>query len=318
MNISKAFTKLIAHGNPVILDGGLATELEHQGFDLGSELWSAELLINNPQAIIDAHLAYLNAGAQIITTASYQATIDGFIALGLSREQGKSAIANSVDLACQARILYKEMHSQSKPLIAASIGPYGAYLSDGSEYSGNYDVGKNTLREFHEERLLILDHSDADVLACETIPSFAEATVLHDLLLETGTPAWISFSCRDGQHLNDGTRVGQAAKLFANHPIVLAVGINCTAPGYISPLIQALKQAAPSKAIAVYPNSGELYDANTKSWGHLDQPVDLANAAIRWHKRGAGILGGCCRIGPRQIMAIARAFNGSQDSDKTV
>ncbi len=152
-----------------MLDGGLATQLEAQGCDINSTLWSAALLQSNPQAIIDAHHAYLEAGAECIETASYQASRAGFRKLALSNNEADDLMRLSVELAKRAR---DELGSDV--LIAASLGPYGAILHDGSEYTGDYDVSVDVLREFHTERLSVFDNSDVDVLALETIPSLEE------------------------------------------------------------------------------------------------------------------------------------------------
>jgi len=309
MNHKSKFQTLLEQKSLIILDGGLATELEANGHDLNSSLWSAGLLLNHPQAIIDAHLAYLYAGAKIITTATYQASIDGFADIGLSTEQAKKLMLEAVILAEKAVAEYRRNRSPtSSPLIAASIGPYGAYLADGSEYNGHYQVEDFTLVEFHEARLMLLDNSGADILGCETIPSSQEAQVLSRLLNNVHTPAWISFSCCDDRHLNDGTDIEQAAELFADHPKVLAIGINCTAPNYISELVKRIKSVITDKSIIVYPNSGELYDAGSKSWVSTSESGIFSKLAHSWYRQGVQIIGGCCRIGPEHIKAIEAAL----------
>ena len=310
MKQNNALQNLIDRGGPIILDGGLATQLEAQGYDLNSSLWSAELLLNNPQAITDAHLAYLNAGAQIITSASYQASIQGLMSKGLSEDDAKKLINFSIELAEQAVESYLNANTESnKPLIAASVGPYGAYLADGSEYKGNYGVSDKVLKAFHFERLKVLDQSNADILACETIPSYQEARILAEVLVDIQTPVWLSFSCCDGQHLNDETKIEKVLRLFKDHHKVMALGVNCTAPQYISELIQRIKSAALNKTIIIYPNSGEIYDAISKTWQSIADPIDYAQAAKAWHNQGAQIIGGCCRIGPRQIKELKNGFN---------
>ncbi len=310
MHIEKpAFSRLLGQAQPIILDGGLATQLEEQGCNLNTELWSADLLLNDPQAIINAHLAYLDTGAQIVTTASYQASIKGFISKGLSEDKAKQVIASSVVLAEQAIENYLLKNSvANKPLIAASVGPYGAYLADGSEYRGDYKISDQVLGDFHSQRLNTLDQTNADILACETIPSYQEAGVLAELLLTVKTPVWVSFSCCDGQHINDGTEIEKAVDLFKNHHMVLAVGVNCTAPNYISEIINRIKGAVDNKAIIVYPNSGEIYDANSRTWQSLTNPSDFAMAAKSWNQLGVQIIGGCCRVGPRQVQEIANTL----------
>jgi homocysteine S-methyltransferase len=285
-----AFASLLARNTPVIIDGGLATTLEEQGCDINNPLWSASVVWSNPQAITDAHRAFLEAGAEIIISASYQAT-------------DPALLQRSVELARQARDEFQQASGQTA-LIAASVGPYGATLSDGSEYRGDYAIDADELHDFHRRRLQILDSSGADILACETIPAHIEAVVLGKLLRETKCPAWISFSCRDGEHINDGTPIEDVADLFRDHPRVLAVGINCTRPQFATSLIRRIRGVLPDKTIVVYPNSGEEFDARDKTWSGTVTTGDWATAAKTWMAAGAGIIGGCCRTGPAHIRAI--------------
>jgi homocysteine S-methyltransferase len=281
--------------------------LEGFGCDLDNSLWSADLLATNPEAIFKAHMAYLYAGAGCITTASYQATIPGFVAAGYDVKTAESLIVLSVQLA--ERAIEQFMVSgrgRGRPLIAASIGPYGAYLADGSEYRGNYGLSDKELAGFHQPRLELLDRSNADILACETIPDFREARVLGDLLRHTRKPAWISFSCKDEQHLNDGTPIRECAAFFSTHPTIFAIGVNCTAPRFISGLIREVKAHCGSKKIVIYPNSGEAYNSNDKTWTGAAHPADFATMAKEWMHLGADIMGGCCRIGPEQIKSLDR------------
>lgn len=286
---------------PLLLDGGLSNELERQGCDLNHKLWSAHLLDSDIEAIIRAHMAYLAVGAKCIITASYQATVPGFMAAGFSKEEAEHLILKSVWAAAEA----VKRNGATDVSIAASIGPYGAYLGDGSEYHGNYQLSDAALKQFHAPRIQLLDQSNADFFACETIPSWQEAKVLSELLTDAHKQAWISFSCKDENHLNDGTPIAACAALFASHPKVFAIGINCTKPEYISGLIKALKSVPHSKKIVVYPNSGETYDAKTKTWSGGATCVLLSRD---WLALGADIIGGCCRVGPEQIQLIAAAL----------
>ena len=292
----------------IVLDGGLATQLESMGCDLGSALWSARLLESNPRAIIDAHRAYLDAGASCIVSASYQASREGFMSIGKSAAEADALIVSAVELAKIARAEFLDDNPKVTrgPLVAASVGPYGAAMHDGSEYTGQYSVSAAGLRHFHSERLRLLDHSDADVLAVETIPNIVEAAILSELLAESGTPAWLSFCCRDSKSLSDGTPLATAAALFSGHARVLAVGVNCTRPEYVSELIESIKLAAADKAIVVYPNSGETYHVADNSWSGpaCDFAADFNVAA--WRAAGAKLIGGCCRTGPDNIAAMRR------------
>jgi homocysteine S-methyltransferase len=294
--------------DPLILDGGLATQLESQGHQLHAKLWSAELILSNPEAIIQAHLAYLESGARIITTASYQATIEGFQMLGLNLAEARKAILKTVELGLIARKQFILQNPEIEIFIAASVGPYGAYLADGSEYTGNYGLSESSLVDFHRERLELLSNSEADLIACETIPDFVEAKALDRLLYEMKKPAWVSFSCRDHSFINDGTALGDAAALFNPNPNVFAVGINCSSPQYTVSLIDVLKSACPDKKIVIYPNSGEMYCPDSRNWDSGTATDNFVASARSWHRQGANIVGGCCRIGPREISDLARQF----------
>lgn len=290
---------------PFLIDGGLSNVLERQGQNLNHKLWTAKLLEGNPESIILAHYAYLESGAQCITTSSYQAAIPGLMAAGYDRDEAEVLLLKSVQLAEQA--ITRAMEAgiiDQKPLIAASIGPYGAYLADGSEYRGNYGVSDDAIGEFHRERIRLLDQSAADFFACETIPSYQEARVLSEILDQADKPAWISFSCKDEEHVSDGTRIEECVSLFTDHSKVFAVGVNCTAPEYVSGLIKRMKSSSGTKKIVVYPNSGEAYNAESKTWLGTSDPDLYVEMAKEWLNLGADLIGGCCKIGPDHIRRI--------------
>ena len=291
----------------LLLDGGLATELEKRGHNLNTKLWSAGLLNSHPDEIRAVHRAYLEAGADCIISATYQATVPGFMEAGLSEKEAKSLIQKAVAIARDARDEYfascrNGNRGKTRPLIAASIGPYGAYLADGSEFRGNYSISPQQLRAFHESRWEILADSGADLFACETIPSLAEALVLRDLMKATPDVfAWVSFSCIDGQRISDGTPIRECTALFEECEQVVAVGINCTAPKIIPSLITEARKGTPTKPVVVYPNLGETYDDTKRAWIGASESVNFAKAAIEWFQLGARLLGGCCRTTPNHI-----------------
>jgi homocysteine S-methyltransferase len=296
--------------NLLILDGGLATELETRGFDLRDALWSARLLLDAPDAIYQLHHDYLVAGADCIISATYQATIPGFMRRGLSKREAGELLQRAVALALAAREAFwadgRNRHGRTRPLVAASVGPYGAYLADGSEYTGRYDLDEDDLLSFHRRRWQILSDSGADLLACETIPSFAEARALARLASETTTvPAWFSFSCRDGQHISDGTRLADCVAWLADIDKVAAVGVNCTPPRYLPSLIAEIRRLT-NKPVVVYPNSGEQYDVAGRCWTGVADPGEFATAALNWYAAGAALIGGCCRTGPQHISQIRK------------
>ncbi len=292
----------------VVLDGGLATELEVRGFDLADDLWSARLLVERPEAIRHLHRDYLEAGADCVVSASYQATVEGFARRGVGPGAAEDLLRLAVDLALAARDDFwsRPAHRQGrlKPLVAASVGPYGAFLADGSEYTGEYGAGEGALVDFHRRRLEILAASGADLLACETIPNGVEARVLARLLDEVaGPPAWLSFCCRDREHLSDGSELARVVEALDGGERIIAFGVNCTAPRHVPGLIARLRGAT-DKPIAVYPNSGEAWDAVAKRWTDSVTPMDFAAAAVAWHRAGARLIGGCCRTGPRDVRSM--------------
>ncbi len=311
MATANPITPFLQRQGALILDGGLATELERRGCDLSDELWSARLLRDDPDLIRQVHRDYYWAGADCCTSASYQATIPGFMGRGLSAEAARDLIRLSVRLVAEARDAFWAVQSDSRrlrPIVAASVGPYGAFLADGSEYTGIYDLDEAGLLAFHRERWRILADSGADVLACETIPSLAEARALLRLLEDTpGAYAWFSFSCRDDARISDGTPIAECAALLAGHERVAAVGINCTPPRFIPDLIRAVV-AATDKPVIVYPNSGETYDPITKRWLGEAIPAEFGTYSREWRKLGAGLIGGCCRTTPDHIRQISDRF----------
>ena len=297
----------IPRSGTVILDGGLATELEARGHDLSDRLWSARLLLTDPEAIEAVHLAYFAAGAQVATTASYQATIPGFEASGLDRTTALKAIRRSVELARRARDRFSERmgRADGELIVAGSVGPFGAMLADGSEYRGDYDPGEATLREVHAPRMEALIDAGADLLAIETIPTVREAEVLVRLVDELGVSAWLSYQCRDGATTAAGEPISEAVAVAAGVDGVVAVGVNCTAPRHVPGLLAAARGATDRPLIA-YPNGGDSWDAARRRWQASDRDGGYdARAVASWTALGASWLGGCCGTGPAEIAALA-------------
>jgi homocysteine S-methyltransferase len=288
-------------GGPWVLDGGLATELEARGYDLGTPLWSADLLARDPEAIVAVHEAYFRAGADVATTASYQASLDGYARIGVDRAGAVSLLRRSVALADAAR---RRVDTDRPLLVAASVGPYGAARADGSEYTGGYDLGVAGLRRFHRPRLEVLAAAGADVLALETVPCLAEVeALLAELDRLPGVRAWLSLTCAGGR-TRRGEDPAEAFAMARDVPGIVAVGMNCTAPGEIGGLLP-LTAAAGVPAV-VYPNSGEGWDADRRRW---TGPATFSPARVReWVAGGAAAVGGCCRVGPTAISTIARSL----------
>ena len=301
-------TPLVARHGVAVLDGGLATQLEAQGNSLADPLWSAHLLLEDPGEIVRAHLAFYRAGAAIATTASYQATFEGFAARGIDHAGAIGLLRRSVALASEARAAWLAQRTPddtSPLLVAASVGPYGACLANGAEYAGRYGLSVAELRAFHRERLEVLVAAEADLLACETIPELEEGVALVELIEATpGARGWLSFSCADGARLRSGAPVEEAFGLAERSSRVLAVGVNCTAPEHVDELL-ARARSATSKPLIVYPNSGEGWDAVAKRWVGVSGATVDGTTARHWIEAGATIVGGCCRVTPGQIQAVA-------------
>ncbi|WP_311214671.1 MULTISPECIES: homocysteine S-methyltransferase [unclassified Arthrobacter] len=299
---------LLNAGKDLVLDGALATELEAHGCDLEDSLWSAKVLLEQPHLIKQVHRDYFDAGASVAITASYQATPQGFARRGLSVDESLELVALSVRLADEARAEALAEGSVSGPLlVAGSVGPYGAYLADGSEYRGDYTLSAAEFRDFHRPRIAALVEAGADFLACETLPSFAEAEALLALVAEFDVESWFTFTLRDSSHISDGTPLADVAALLRAEPRVAAVGVNCVPLELVTDALGTLQQSS-DKPLVAYPNSGETYDAVTKTWGPsegVQGTGTLAGNPAEWQDRGAHLIGGCCRTTPRDIEALA-------------
>lgn len=308
-NIMNPIANILKEHPVLILDGAFSTELERRGCNLNDPLWSAKIIMENPEAIAAVHEDYFKAGADCVITASYQATFEGFMKRGLSEKDAGRLLTTSIHLAQEARDRFwsrlENRIQRPRPLVAASVGPYGAYLADGSEYRGNYAIDEDALVQFHRKRLHTLIAARPDILACETIPCLTEAKALVRLLKESPDIfSWISFSAKDGEHINNGERMEECARFLDNHEQVAAIGVNCTAPEHIESLIAEIGKGT-DKPIVIYPNGGEHYDAVTKTWHGTSSAVSYGDIALHWHRQGAQIIGGCCRTTPADIHQIA-------------
>lgn len=316
--MSGPFAPFLEEQGFVVLDGGLASALEEGGYALDTPLWSARALLEAPERVRGVHEAYLYAGADCITSAGYQASFEGLWAAGLERPEAEQVLRGAVTLAVEARDAFWSgaagREGRRRPLVAASAGPYGAFLTDGSEYVGRYGVGPEVLERFHRGRLEVLADTPADLLAFETVPSLDEADVIAGLLAgllarRPETRAWIAFSCRDEGHLRDGTPIGVAVEACAvAGPALAAVGVNCTAPRHMAGLIARIREATELPVVA-YPNSGEGFDTTTRSW--TGPRAEWMDDVGDWVAAGARILGGCCRVGPAEILELRRRLERS-------
>jgi homocysteine S-methyltransferase len=310
-------SELLAPQPCVVLDGGLATELERRGADLGDPLWSARQLVEGPDLIREVHQAYFAAGADVAVSASYQASFAGFAARGIGFRDAVQLMALSVDLAKEARERFWNDSGREKgrawPLVAASIGPYGASLADGSEYRGNYSISRQELADFHGPRLAAVMTARPDLLAIETIPSAEEAVLVLELLAAwPEIRAWVSFTCKDSSRIGDGQPAADAIAAVAGHSQVAAVGFNCVAPSLAEELLAAAARVT-AKPLVVYPNSGERWDPERRRWNPGEGPFDFGAGAQRWLELGARLIGGCCRTGPETIGTIRSALGMHTD-----
>ncbi|MFJ9525789.1 MULTISPECIES: homocysteine S-methyltransferase [Streptomyces] len=300
VNSGRTLAAALAEG-PVLLDGGLSNQLEAQGCDLSDALWSARLLADAPEQVEAAHLAYLRAGAQVLITASYQATFEGFGRHGIGPERTGALLARSVELARRAAGAARRADPEREIWVAASVGPYGAMLADGSEYRGRYGLTVRELERFHRPRVAALAEAGPDVLALETVPDMDEAEAVVRVAEETGLPLWLSYSVAGGR-----TRAGQpleeAFAVAAGREAVVAVGVNCCDPAEAEEAVRVAVEVTGKPAV-VYPNSGEGWDAEGRGWagtGTFDPGRVRA-----WTGAGARLVGGCCRVGPDRIKELA-------------
>lgn len=295
-DLASALSNAASRGT-IVLDGGIGTLLESKGHDLGSELWSARLLLENPDVIRSAHRDYFDAGASIGISSSYQVSFEGLARLGVDAAGTRDLLEKSVDLVVEAR---SEAGLSESAFVAASVGPYGAMLADGSEYRGDYNRSVRQLREWHRPRLEILAATGADVLAIETIPCLAEVEALLTEVADIGKPAWLSITAAMGR-LRSGEALADAFALAADVDQVVAVGVNCSDPLDVATVIAEARRVT-AKPVVVYPNSGEQWDAKNRSWmGSAGFPSALVK---EWADAGAAIIGGCCRVGPAEIAGI--------------
>ena len=299
-------TKLLNKEKFVIVDGAMATELEARGCNINDELWSAKILSENPALIEQVHYDYFASGADIGISASYQASIPGFMNKGFTKREGEKLIMDSMEILLNAVKRYQKDYPERNCLIAAAaVGPYGAYLADGSEYRGDYTADKAIIEAFHRERMELLASAGAEIFACETLPCLWEAEVILKIAEDLDVPCWVSFSCKDGNQISDGTPIEECARFMNGKELVKAVGVNCTHPRFISELIKNIKNSC-DQPVIVYPNKGEEYDPLKKVWVGAGDIKSFRDYAEQWYEDGARLIGGCCRTTPEDIRQLER------------
>ena len=290
----------------------MGTELDARGVDTRNALWSALALTAAPDVVREVHTDYLSAGARVITTNTYQATLPALIRSGCGAVAAREVIAAGVRLAEDAARCFGKEHPEESVLVAGGLGPYGAYLADGSEYTGAYDINipeDSGFLEVHRPRIEVLVGEEIDLFALETLPRLDGAQALLAMVkgLAPQAECWVSFQVRpDGATLADGTPLAEAAAWVAQEETIVAVGINCVAPGVVGRALPVLR-AATGKPLVAYPNAGDLYDPATKTWQSTGDGAGIPDLAPSWIDAGARLVGGCCRTRPAQIRQLARA-----------
>jgi homocysteine S-methyltransferase len=299
----------IASPSPLILDGGLATELERRGHRLDDALWSARVLLDAPASIETVHYDFYAAGARCVTTASYQASYRGFAAAGIPHDEGAAILQRSVELANAARSRFISDQQATgltpAPLyVAGSVGPFGATLHDGSEYRGDYRVSERALAEFHIPRLEALADAGVDIMACETIPQLVEArAIAQALAARSSVQAWVSFTSLDGVHTPAGDSLELCARTLDSNPNVIAVGVNCVSPEIVSSCLRELRRGT-GKPLVAYPNVAGAWNAAVRQWSGPRPFANVLAAVPEWLSLGARAIGGCCGTSPEDIRAL--------------
>jgi len=274
-----------------LLDGGLSTMLEELGESPAGSLWTAASIVDRPGVVTAAHRRYVDAGADVIISASYQASEQGFIAAGFEPAVARQALASTTAVA----------RASGAGVVACSVSPFGAYLANGSEYHGRYRASWADVRAFHRARLEVLVETEPDLFAIETIPTGVEAEIIVDVLRSlTTAPAWVAFSCKDAEHTCGGESLAEAvARVVA---AVDAVGINCAAPHFVAPLLRTLSVGVP---LVVYPNHGAHWNADHRQWSESSEDMEIPALVPSWLAAGARIIGGCCGVGGKGIAELA-------------
>ena len=294
----------------------MGTELDSRGVDTHDPLWSALALTTAPEAVRQVHTDYLKAGARVITTNTYQATLPALLRAGHDAHRAREVIAAGARLAGEAARRFEAEHPEAQLLIAGGLGPYGAYLADGSEYTGVYDVGAldaPVFRDVHLPRIEMLAGEGIDLFALETLPRLDEAQALvgavEDLAAES--ECWVSFQVRpDGAHLADGTPLAEAAAWAADQETVVAVGVNCVAPDVVPRALPVLREVT-AKPLVAYPNSGDVYDPVTRTWRATVGRGRLTASTSAWLDAGVRLIGGCCRTTPADTAELRDAVRST-------
>lgn len=294
--------------NETVIDGAMSTALEELGYNTQSELWTAAAIIDRPDLIYKVHFNYLKAGADLIMTDTYQANIDAFKKLGYSEPESKGFISHAVKIAQQARDDY-EKETGKHAYIIGTVGPYGAYLADGNEYRGDYNLSFDEYKSFYYEKIKLIINAGADVIGIETQPKLSETkailSIIHTL---SPIPVYVSFTLKDATHISEGIKLSRAVANVAIDPYVSAIGVNCTKLEIVESALHIMKKVT-KKPLIIYPNTSAKYNIKTKKWTKSSNSKDFKDYIIKWYNAGAQLIGGCCTTLPKEINEISYFVN---------
>ena len=298
------FTEFLTN-HTVVLDGAMSTPLERLGADTNNDLWTAKALIDNEELVYEVHKMYFEAGADLIITDTYQANVQAFEKVGYSEKEARNLIKKAVKIAQKARDDY-ENRTGKHNYIAGTIGPYGAYLANGSEYRGDYELSTKEYQQFHLPRIEELVNAGVDILAIETQPKLDEVLAILELLKEKypQQKVYVSYTLSDDDTISDGTPLPRAIHALEDYSQVIAVGINCVKLELVEPALKNMKEIT-DKHLIVYPNSSAVYDPKSKTWSQPKTSATFEELIPNWYEAGARIIGGCCTTGPKEIKAVA-------------
>lgn len=281
-----------------VLDGGLSTALENLGADTSSRLWTAGAVMTSPDLVMEAHRSYVEAGADVVTTASYQCGVEEFVAAGLGPAEARRALVATTELARRATV-------GTDVAVAASLGPFGASRADGSEYSGRYDASFDDVIRYHRDKIAIVVDTGPDIVAVETLPRADEAAAIADALVAVGAPpAWFSFGCRDARTTYGGDDLATAIGRVIDYPALVAIGVNCAAPDVIDGAIETVGSVRRGAPMVAYPNHGRRWDAVHARWIGDAHRFPESELVDRWTASGVALLGGCCGVGPTDVARL--------------
>lgn len=336
----------------ILIDGGLGTELEQRKVNINSLLWSSVALVEAADDVTKLHYDYYHSGANVGITCSYQCSEDSLKASDKekysSKESRLQVYKESVEVCKRAKIMRmadaKAIELLVSPEIAGSIGPFGSFLNDGSEFTGGYERSEDEYQAFHEEKLdfFMNGTEEVDYLQLETMPNFEEIKALLMLIKRKNSERKetqgksekrfiLSLSIRNEEQLADGTPlkavvkylhdVGYLSKDPKTTPL-MAVGANCLKLKYSVKFVENLTNYMNELQIygfpiSIYPNSGEIYDGIKKNWifdqsnekyyttnVNGEKVCDWKILLDAWIASGAKIIGGCCRVGVRDIVEM--------------